>query len=223
MAGASFATRSGAARIEIGEGANQVVLEDNDQLNDAALRIERDQFEHKTQASSRPNKYIITGLEGKLELSIAEITLPQIQTLFFGSTTEDETDTYTRDDTSTVDIVKSKIQVADFAGEEILGQKVVIKPYPLVNDPGTTIPTTVTYNGVTYATIAEAEDAFLADATAYRDWVATWVTFPCGALTDINGTNLAYGLSTQQELKLMITSLPDNNGTRIIFGDETVA
>lgn len=177
----------------------------------------------KTQASSRPNKYIITGLEGKLELSIAEITLPQIETLFFGSTIEEETDTYTRADTNTVDIVKSKIAIKDFAGTEITGQKVVVKPYPLVNDPGTTIPTTTTYNGKTYNTVAEAEDAFLADATAYRDWVATWITFPCGALTDINGSNLAYGLNTQQELKLMITSLPDANGVRIIFGDPSVA
>lgn len=222
MAGASFATRSGAARIEIGEGANQVVLEDNDQLNDASLRIERDQFEHKTQASSRPNKYIITGLEGKLELSIAEITLSQIETLFFGADQENETDTLTRDDTTTVDFIKGKIAVKDFAGTEIEGQKVVIKPYPLVNDPGAALPTTTTYNGTTYASVAEAEDAYIVDRNAYVAWVNSWVTFPCGALTDINGTNLAYGLNTQQELKLMITSLPDTDGTRIIFGDETV-
>lgn len=192
----------------------------------------------KTQASSRPNKYIITGLEGKLELSISNISLPQIENLFFGSDTFTENVTFTRNDTTTVARVKNRINIADFAGTEIAGQKVVIKPYPLVADPATDTglnPGGYTFgdallggevlNGVTYALGEETliEDAYLVLRDAYQAWLETFVTFPCGALTDINGTNLAYGLNTQQELKLMITSLPDINGDRIIFGDETAA
>lgn len=229
MACGSFNTRSGAALIEIGEGADQVVLTDTRQLNDASLRIERDQFEHKTQASSRPNKYIVTGLEGKLEVSISDIDLNSIKTVFFGSTVETAVTTYTRADTTTVDVAREKLVIKDFAGTELAGQKVVIKPYPLVESPADKDPAYsfggggLTYAGTTYGTDVEAEDAFLADANAYQDWVGSWVTFPCGSLTDINGTNLAYGLQTQQELKLTITSLPEDDGVRMIFGDASVA
>ena len=229
MACGSFNTRTGAALIEIGEGANQVVLTDTRQLNDASLRIERDQFEHKTQASSRPNKYIITGLEGKLELSIADVDLNSIKTVFFGSNIEKSVTTYTRADSTTIDVEREKLVIKDFAGTELEGQKVVIKPYPLIESPAEKDAAYsfggggLTYAGTDYATAGEAEDAFLADANAYQDWVNSWVTFPCGALTDINGTNLAYGLQTQQELKLTITSLPEDDGTRMIFGDTSVA
>lgn len=228
MACGSLNTRSGAALIEIGEGLDQVVLTDTRQLNDASLRIERDQFEHKTQASSRANKYIITGLEGKLEVSIADIDLDSIKTVFFGSNVESSVTTLTRNDTTTVNITKEKLVIKDFAGTELRGQKVVIKPYPLVENPAVKDPTytfggtDLSYAGTTYLTITAAENAYLADLNAYQAWVSTWVTFPCGSLTDISGTNLAYGLQTQQEIKLTITSLPDDTGERIIFGDTTV-
>ena len=212
-----MAKKSGPAQIEIGTGADKFTLTNDQQLNDASLRIERDEFNLRDQSSSKPVGYIKTGIEGKLEISIADISAQQIAFLF-GTALETGTDTV-----NGVNYTMRKVAVTDQAGSQITGQKVVLKPYPILTNPGTTAPTTTTYKGKTYSTVQLAEDAFDADVAAYKAWVNTWVTFPNGALTSINGTNLAFGLQTQQELKVTITSLPDSNGVRMIFGDETVA
>jgi hypothetical protein len=212
-----MAKRSGPSQIEIGTGVDKITITNDQQMNDATLRIERDEFTLKDQSSSKPVGYIKTGIEGKLEISIADISAQQIA-LLFGVPIQSDTDTV-----NTVNYTMRKVEVTDQAGTQITGQKVVLKPYPILSDPGTTAPTTTTYNGKTYGTVQLAEDAFDADVAAYKAWVNNWVTFPNGALTSINGTNLAFGLQTQQELKVTLTSLPDSSGVRIIFGDETVA
>lgn len=209
--------RSGPSQIEIGTGVDKITITNDQQMNDATLRIERDEFTLKDQSSSKPVGYIKTGIEGKLEISIADISAQQIA-LLFGVPIQSDTDTV-----NSVIYTMRKVEVTDQAGTQITGQKVVLKPYPILSDPGTTAPTTTTYNNKTYGTVQLAEDAFDADVAAYKAWVNNWVTFPNGALTSINGTNLAFGLQTQQELKVTLTSLPDSSGVRIIFGDETVA
>ena len=211
-----MAKRSGPSQIEIGTGGDKITITNDQQMNDATLRIERDEFTLKDQSSSKPVGYIKTGIEGKLEISIADISAQQIA-LLFGVPIQSDTDTV-----NTVNYTMRKVEVTDQAGTQITGQKVVLKPYPILSDPGTTAPTTTTYNGKTYGTVQLAEDAFDADVAAYKAWVNNWVTFPNGALTSINGTNLAFGLQTQQELKVTLTSLPNSSGVRIIFGDETV-
>ncbi|MDJ0506591.1 MAG: hypothetical protein PX635_15340 [Nostocales cyanobacterium LE14-WE12] len=212
-----MAKRSGPSQIEIGTGVDKITITNDQQMNDATLRIERDEFTLKDQSSSKPVGYIKTGIEGKLEISIADISAQQIA-LLFGVPIQSDTDTV-----NSVIYTMRKVEVTDQAGTQITGQKVVLKPYPILSDPGTTAPTTTTYNNKTYGTVQLAEDAFDADVAAYKAWVNNWVTFPNGALTSINGTNLAFGLQTQQELKVTLTSLPDSSGVRIIFGDETVA
>lgn len=52
------------------------------QLNEASLSLERDNFEINTQISSRPTEYTKTGVDGTLELSIADITLRNIALAF---------------------------------------------------------------------------------------------------------------------------------------------
>lgn len=212
-----MAKRSGPSQIEIGTGGDKITITNDQQMNDATLRIERDEFTLKDQSSSKPVGYIKTGIEGKLEISIADISAQQIA-LLFGVPIQSDTDTV-----NTVSYTMRKVSVTDQAGTQITGQKVVLKPYPILADPGTTAPTTTTYNGKVYGSVQLAEDAFDADVAAYKAWVNNWVTFPNGALTSINGTNLAFGLQTQQELKVTLTSLPNSSGVRIIFGDETVA
>jgi len=172
-----MAKRSGPSQIEIGTGVDKITITNDQQMNDATLRIERDEFTLKDQSSSKPVGYIKTGIEGKLEISIADISAQQIA-LLFGVPIQSDTDTV-----NSVIYTMRKVEVTDQAGTQITGQKVVLKPYPILSDPGTTAPTT----------------------------------------TSINGTNLAFGLQTQQELKVTLTSLPDSSGVRIIFGDETVA
>lgn len=211
-----MAKRSGPSLIEIGTGGDKITITNDQQMNDATLRIERDEFTLKDQSSSKPVGYIKTGIEGKLEISISDISAQQIA-LLFGVPLESDTDTV-----NNVNYTMRKVAVTDQAGTLITGQKVVLKPYPVLTDPGTTAPTSTTYKGKTYGSVALAEDAFDADVAAYKAWVNNWVTFPNGALTSINGTNLAFGLQTQQELKVTLTSLPDSFGVRIIFGDETV-
>lgn len=212
-----MAKRSGPSQIEIGTGVDKITITNDQQMNDATLRIERDEFTLKDQSSSKSVGYIKTGIEAKLEISIADISAQQIA-LLFGVPIQSDTDTV-----NSVIYTMRKVEVTDQAGTQITGQKVVLKPYPILSDPGTTAPTTTTYNNKTYGTVQLAEDAFDADVAAYKAWVNNWVTFPNGALTSINGTNLAFGLQTQQELKVTLTSLPDSSGVRIIFGDETVA
>ncbi len=212
-----MAKRAGPALIEIGEGASKITLTNDDQLNDAVIMIERDEFQLKSQISSKPVGYIKTGIETKLEVSIAEIDASQIA-LLFGTPLVTATDTV-----NSVNYTMTKTEVTDQAGQLITGQKVVIKPYPIVADPGTTAPTTTTYNGKTYATIQLAEDAFDADVALFKAWENTVITFPNGALTSINGSRLSMGLQTQQELKLTITGLPDpSTGVRMIYGDSSI-
>lgn len=212
-----MAKQSGPAQIEIGTGSDKITLTNDQQMNDASLRVERDEFSLRDQSSSKSVGYIKTGIEGKLEISIADISAQQIA-LLFGVPLETGTDTV-----NGINYTMRKVAVTDQAGTLITGKKVVLKPYPILTNPGTDPPTTTTYNGKTYASVQLAEDAFDADVAAYKAWVNTWVTFPNGALTSINGTNLAFGLQTQQELRVTLTSLPDNEGVRMIFGDETIA
>lgn len=47
-----------------------------------------------------------------------------------------------------------------------------------------------------------------------------WLTFPNGIIKDPNGTELGFGLATQQNLQIMFVSMPDADGVRAIFGDE---
>ena len=212
-------TRSGAARITIGEGTDKIVIESKDQFNDASLKVSRDVFEHKTQSSSRPVKYVVTGLEGQLELSLANVS-PEKIALLFSVELEETNENY-----SGTDYSRSKIQIKDNAGKVLSGTKVVIEPYPIIPPPDSyeEIADGVTqYNGKNYASTEIARGIQNRQIEAYYEWVINRVVFPNGALTDINGTNLAFGLSTQQELKLMITSLPDEKGARMVFGDETV-
>jgi len=181
-----MAKRSGPSQIEIGTGVDKITITNDQQMNDATLRIERDEFTLKDQSSSKPVGYIKTGIEGKLEISIADISAQQIA-LLFGVPIQSDTDTV-----NSVIYTMRKVEVTDQAGTQITGQKVVLKPYPILSDPGTTAPTTTTYNNKTYGTVQLAEDAFDADVAAYKAWVNNWVTFPNGALTSINGTNLAF-------------------------------
>ena len=217
-------TRSGAARITIGEGTDKIVIESKDQFNDASLKVSRDVFEHKTQSSSRPVKYVVTGLEGQLELSLSNVS-PEKIALLFSVDLNETSETYSGSVYS-----RTKVEVKDNAGKVLSGTKVVIEPYPIVEPPLSYSPTSITgdatngfsYDGQSYTTAGLARRAQQKQIDDYYSWLNSRVVFPNGALTDINGTNLAFGLSTQQELKLMITSLPDEKGARMVFGDETV-
>jgi hypothetical protein len=211
-----MAKRAGPALIEIGEGASKITLTNDDQLNDAVIMIERDEFQLKSQISSKPVGYIKVGIEPKLEVSVAEVTAAQIS-LLFGTPLITSTDTV-----NSVNYTMTKTEVTDQAGQLITGQKVVIKPYPIVADPGTTAPTTATYNGKTYASVQAAEDAFDNDVSLYKAWLNQLIEFPNGALTSVNGSRLAFGLQTQQELKLTITGLPGVGGVRMVYGDNSV-
>ena len=50
-----------------------------------------------------------------------------------------------------------------------------------------------------------------------------WFTIPNGKITDLSGTSLAYGLQTQQEIKVSFMAVPDSTGAKYIVGDETAA
>lgn len=241
-------TRSGAAQITIGTGAGAIVLTEDDQLEDARLQISRDQFEHKTQRSSKPVKYVVTGIEPKLMVSIASITLDRIATVF-NSTVQQMTS----------DATRKRVLVKDDAGAVLTGKQVVIKPYPILTVPAAngTAPTAVgavvaAPVGLRPGTAGDAQDTWDAAKAAYdayvvrknnmdaynarvaanvkyRTWVSSWVTLPNAAITDINSTELAFGLQTQQRLGMTFTGLPletvDNAflnipvGTRMYFGD----
>ncbi len=49
----------------------------------------------------------------------------------------------------------------------------------------------------------------------------TWFTIPNAKITDQSGTSLAYGLQTQQEIKVSFMAVPDATGVKYILGDET--
>ncbi len=48
-----------------------------------------------------------------------------------------------------------------------------------------------------------------------------WLTFPAAKIVDLSGSNLAYGLRTQQRLSVAFDAFRDSNGNKLIIGDET--
>lgn len=206
---------AGPATIEIGTGPSKITITPADQLNDASFNISRDQFELKSQQSSRPVAYIVTGLEPMIEISLSRVTIENIG-LVFQVDPELITETI-----NTALITKKRVTIKDDAGKVLTGQKVVIYPEPKPYKPSSVVPTTTTYNGKTYATVSAAEDAYDADVARWNNYVnEEVVTFPNGSLVSIDGTNLTYGLQTQRVLTMKITGLPDENGVRMYYGNE---
>jgi len=115
-------TRSGPARILFyaADGTTVSTTIDRDQqLEDATVTLELDTFEHTTQLSSRPYKYVRTGIEGMLGLSLSDITLANIALAYQANIIVDPATGST----------KRKIEISDGAGKVITGRKVTIQPY----------------------------------------------------------------------------------------------
>lgn len=49
----------------------------------------------------------------------------------------------------------------------------------------------------------------------------SWITIPRAIITDLQGASLAFGIKTQQMIKISFQSTPDNDGVKFILGDET--
>lgn len=49
----------------------------------------------------------------------------------------------------------------------------------------------------------------------------TWITIPNAKIINLDGTSLAFGLQTQQMLKINFMAVPDDDGVKFILGDET--
>lgn len=49
----------------------------------------------------------------------------------------------------------------------------------------------------------------------------TWITMPNAKIVSLEGTNINYGLTTQQSMVFRFVSCPDVNGVKAILGDET--
>jgi len=116
-------TRSGPAQIDVYTTDATPVLDfsigRDQQLEDATVTLELDTFEHTTQLSSRPYKYVRTGIEGTLGLSLSDITLANLALAYQEEIILDPATGST----------KKKIEISDQAGKVITGRKVVIKPY----------------------------------------------------------------------------------------------
>jgi len=210
---------AGPATISIGTGANKIVITPALQLNDATFTLSRDQFEMKSQESSRPVAYIVTGMEPSIDISLSRVTAENVA-LLFGTAVSSTSETV-----SGVATAKKKVNITDDAGRVIVGQRVLIRTNPFAFRPPVTPPTNVdtvpaVLDGITYTTQVAYDAAYDALVAEYADWVNNeWVMFPNGALVSIDGTNLTYGLQTQRVLTLKITGLPDANGIRAIFGN----
>ena len=212
--------------------AKSIDIQNDQQLNDSVVRFERDQFELRTQASSMPCRYNTVGLEPMLELSIADIVFENIK-LALG-----ESGVLTAGAVDNPD----KLSIEDNVGAEILGQRVQILPYPYpelysVNvDKGTNDeflnPFHSEYSELITdspsagsATLSDVDGTLnqtpaLADINEFIAWRESIITFPNAAIVDINQIDIAFGLQTQQEIRVMLRGLPatDNSGIRIIFG-----
>jgi hypothetical protein len=83
----------------------------NTQFEDAKLTVARDQFEHKSQISSKAVRYLNTGIELSLEISLSETGAKQIKEVF---------------NTSSIGVVTV---VKDNAGKELKGHLIRVQPY----------------------------------------------------------------------------------------------
>jgi len=96
-----------------------IVIAKENQFQDAKITIGRDQFEHKTQASSKASKYIITGIELMLQVSIANITTEFFEEVFSTSAITGTVSSVTHD----------SVYIKDNAGQELEGALIRVKPY----------------------------------------------------------------------------------------------
>jgi hypothetical protein len=181
-----------------------------DQLQDASVKFERDQFPHQTQLSSKPVKYLQVGIEPTLELSIASIDLPNIGDVFDVNVLKEYTASVVGVSTATED----RIDIGDNAGSIIEGRAMQILPYPLIKGYALNNG----YDPFSDANLTAYTTAGVS-ASAQKEWLETVITFPNAKIVDVNQTNLVYGLQTQQEIRVAIKGSPDQNGERMYFGD----
>lgn len=120
-----MATRSGPAQIEVTplgvSNPTTITIPREDQMEDAMITIERLVFEHRTQESAAPAKYIKTGINAGLAVSIANMEKFEYLGLAFSEQVVTQN--------LTGGGVKQKIELSDDAGLEFAKYKVVIKPY----------------------------------------------------------------------------------------------
>lgn len=182
-----------------------------DQLNDASVKFERDQFPHQTQLSSKPVKYIQVGIEPTLELSVASVILSNIGYLFDVNSLKD----YTPSTLGDISLkTETRLDIADNAGSTIKGKATQILPYPFVK--GYSLANG--YDPFSDANLAAYTSAGVSLADQ-KEWLESIITFPNASVIDVNQTNLSYGLQTQQEIRVMIKGQPDQNGDRLFFGN----
>jgi len=117
-ASTTYATAFGKFAASTPPTPNIVIRKEN-QFQDAKVTIGRDQFEHKTQASSKASKYIITGIELMLQVSIANITTEFFEEVFSTSAITGTVSSVTHD----------SVYIKDNAGQELEGALIRVKPY----------------------------------------------------------------------------------------------
>lgn len=216
-------------------GSLSIPLEKEQQLQDASVRFEREQFELKTQQSSKAVEYKSVGIEPMLELSIADITFKNLR-LGLGQSLN-----YT----ANTDVTRpSKLAIADNVGEELVGTRVQILPFPYPRlyrlnykskgnngeyynpfHSGYEDLLTTGYSGILASTAGVGVEASVSEADEFIAWRESIITFPNASIVDINQTEFAFGLQTQQQIRLMLRGLPDPTnpeGARLVFGSINV-
>jgi len=164
------------AQIVIDPAGTPFTIAKDDQLEDCVVSVDKDVFELRSLASSRPQDVIQTGMNVRLTVVFADMARRlEAMALMFGTTVVTAT-------------TKRRVTLADNAGAAIPGKKIVIKPY----------------NGELVSTDANS-----------------WITLTNAKLVDTSGSNLAYGLATQQRLSLTFDAFRDGTGNKVVFGDET--
>jgi hypothetical protein len=78
------------------------------------VTVQRDKFELRTQLSSKPIKYLITGIEMMMEMSLADVSLASLATLFNTSVITSGSN--------------GQVIVQDTPGQQLYGDKIILKP-----------------------------------------------------------------------------------------------
>ena len=175
-----------------------IVIRKENQFQDAKVTIGRDQFEHKTQASSKASKFIITGIELMLQVSIANITTEFFEEVFSTSAITGTVSSVTHD----------SVYIKDNAGQELEGSLIRLKPY-VGSGVGTNMDSFVNLLAATPVDINNTDLTY--GLQTQRQLSVTYYALPFYAY-DPSGA-VAYVPSSIDGTRVIFGGLPNEAGT----------